>query len=377
MRIACIASSAVPSNTANSIQMMKACAALAEIDGPVHLWVPGAGRADWPSLAKHYGLEQQFEVEWLKSVSPLRRYDFALRTMACAQVWKAELIYTWMLQAAVLALGRGWPVILEMHDRPTGRIGPWLFQKMIHSSGKKRLLVITEALRLKLAAEVGGLRGQDVQIAPNGTDLKLYMDLPDAVSARKQLGFAEQPTVVYSGHLYAGRGMQLLVGLAQAFPSVAFIWVGGRLADVETWREQLSRQGIENVRLTGFIPNQDLPLYQAAGDVLLMPYERSIAGSSGGNSVDICSPMKMFDYMAAGRAILTSDLPVLHEVLNRENAVFCLPENLAAWSEALGNLLSDPDRRRRLGEQARLDAERYTWRGRAEKALDGFVNKVR
>jgi glycosyltransferase involved in cell wall biosynthesis len=372
VRIACIASSAVPSNTANSIQMMKACHALAQVDGPVHLWVPGSGQADWQSLAKHYGLEQQFEVDWLRSVRPLRRYDFALRALASAQLWNAQLVYTWMLQAAVLALGRGWPVILEMHDRPTGRIGPWLFQKIINSNGKKRLLVITEALRLKLAAEVGGLRGQDVQIAPNGTDLKLYLDLPGAESARKLLGLPEQPTVVYSGHLYAGRGMQLLVGLAQAFPQAVFIWVGGRLADVETWREQLNRQGVENVRLTGFIPNQDLPLYQAAGDVLLMPYERSIAGSSGGNSVDICSPMKMFDYMAAGRAILTSELPVLHEVLNRENAVFCTPEDLSAWSLALGDLLSDPDRRRRLGEQARRDAERYTWRGRAEKALDGF-----
>lgn len=103
-----------------------------------------------------------------------------------------------------------------------------------------------------------------------------------------------------------------------------------------------------------------------------MPYERSIAGSSGGNSADICSPMKMFDYLACGRAILSSDLPVLHEVLNENNAVFAPPENVQAWSAALRSLQADTQRRSALGRQARMDAERFSWRERARKALAGF-----
>ena len=115
-----------------------------------------------------------------------------------------------------------------------------------------------------------------------------------------------------------------------------------------------------------------LPLYQAAGDVLLMPYETSIAGSSGGNSAEICSPMKMFDYLATGRVIISSDLPVLHEVLNTNNAIFCPPADVAAWANTLQSIQQDPARATSLGAQARLDASHYTWQNRAKQALKGM-----
>jgi glycosyltransferase involved in cell wall biosynthesis len=98
-----------------------------------------------------------------------------------------------------------------------------------------------------------------------------------------------------------------------------------------------------------------------------------VSGSSGGNIVEVFNPMKMFDYLATGRAILSSDLPVLHEVLNEGNAVFCPPEDMPAWQAALSALLADPTRGQRLGAQARLDARLYTWRRREENALEGFA----
>jgi glycosyltransferase involved in cell wall biosynthesis len=122
----------------------------------------------------------------------------------------------------------------------------------------------------------------------------------------------------------------------------------------------------------GFIPNQELPLYQAAGDVLLMPYERLIAGSGGGDSAVYASPMKMFDYMACRRAILSSDLPVIREILNDRNSLLCPPEEPAAWSAAFARLMLDETLRRRLAEQAWADVQAYTWQKRAALALDDF-----
>jgi len=283
-------------------------------------------------------------------------------------------MYTWMLQSAVLALWRGLPVILELHDRPSGRVGPRLFREFIRHPGRKRLLVITEALleRLKLDYNWSPPQGV-VQIAPNGTELERYADLPEPEEARRQLGLPQMLTVVYSGSFYAGRGLDLLLQLARDFPSVMFLWIGGRPQDIAVWTKRLADMGLDNVLLTGFVENSRLPLFQAAGDVLLMPYERAIAGSSGGNSAEICSPMKMFDYLACGRPILASDLPVLHEVLSEQNAVFCPPQDTTAWIKALGLLLTDENRRRRLGERAKAEAARYTWRGRAERALAGFL----
>ena len=212
----------------------------------------------------------------------------------------------------------------------------------------------------------------DTVIAPNGVDLERFVGLPDPTTARRQLGLPEGLTAGYTGHLYAGRGMDLLVALARRFRNTRFVWVGGRPDHVRRWQTQLQSDGLDNVTLTGFIENEKLPRYQAAMDILLMPYERVIAGSGGGNSADYCSPMKLFEYLATGRAIISSDLPVLHEVLTEDLALLCPPEDPDAWSAALQTLLEGPGRRGVLGANAQEAAGRYTWQARAAAALAGF-----
>jgi glycosyltransferase involved in cell wall biosynthesis len=185
------------------------------------------------------------------------------------------------------------------------------------------------------------------------------------------------PTVLCTGHLYEGRGVDLFLTLAGKFPKASFVWVGGRSADVEKWKNQATAQSLENLTFTGFVPNESIPLYQSAADVLLMPYQRTVATSSGGNTASICSPMKMFEYMAAARAILTSDLPVLHEVLDDSMAVFCQPEDKETWEIALAGLLTDEKRRQALGQCARTSVEKYSWDVRARHILQGFKIRIK
>jgi glycosyltransferase involved in cell wall biosynthesis len=374
MKIACIATSRVPSSTANSIQVMKACHALAELGHTVCLLIPGEKAVEWQSLENFYGLKTPFEVRWLPSQAMWRRYDFSLEAVREAKHWGAQMVYTWLLPAAVMSLWYQFPTLLELHDVVKGRLGPQSYRLFcLHRKTQKRLLVITQALKNKLEDQSRlSLPANEVLIAPNGTDLERYASQPPAAEARAALNFPETFSAVYTGHFYAGRGMDLLLGLAQRLPQVHFLWVGGSEGSVKEWEKRLSELCISNVTLTGFVPNSELPLYQAAGEVLLMPYEKSIAGSSGGNSADICSPMKMFDYLATGRVIISSDLPVIHEVLNTENAIFCPPDDLNAWVEAMEGLINDPQRRSCLAEQARRDAARYTWVERARRALEGF-----
>jgi glycosyltransferase involved in cell wall biosynthesis len=373
VKIACVCISRIPSLTANSIQVMKACHALQQSGHTVRLWAPEGEPTAWDELAQHYGLETPFEVSWLSSASRLRRYDYALRAVFQARAWGADVLYTWTPQAALPALWLGMPAIIELHAPITGKLGPLLMRGFLRHAGKKRLLVITQALQHMLEQDFPGLlRPAEVQIAPNGMDWAQYAELPPAAALRQQLGLPEGLTVGYTGHFYAGRGINLLFELARAFPQVNFLWVGGRPADQAEWQARLSSAGVNNITLTGFQSQQKLPLYQGACDVLLMPYGTCIAGSSGGDSSAFCSPMKMFDYLAAGRAILTSDLPVIHEVLNEDNALFCPPDDLPAWQQALATLIHDPSLRQRLSEQAQRDAQRYTWRARAEAALADF-----
>lgn len=377
MNVACISASRVPSTTANSMQVMKACQALSQLGHEVHLFLPRykllLRNID---LTSFYGLKNQFSIEYLSSHPNLNRYDFAMWAVRKARQLKADISYVWFVQAGIFSLFAHLPVIFELHGPPEGNFGPTLFRLFQKIPGTKRLLPITKALASQLHERFNiDLRDQrQLKISPNGVDLERYNDLPDPVTARTQLGLTDALTVGYTGHLYTGRGMSLLTELAKCFPRIHFLWVGGRQQDVDRWQNYLEAEKIVNVTLTGFIENSQLPLYQAAADILLMPYEKAITGSSGGNSTPYASPMKMFEYMACKRPIISSDLPVIREILNPSNSMLCPPEDIGMWSQALGNLIYDEEKRHALAEQAWRDIQQYTWLERARKALDGFIS---
>jgi len=367
MRIAAIAGSTVPSDTANSLQVMKACQALVQIGHDVTLLVPGS-RNTTVDLKQHYGLQTDFPIEWLSSSS---RRIFTWDSVRRARALKADVIYSWFPQSAVFGLLRGMPVVFEIHIQPSGFFGPVWHRLFATIRGRKRLASITRALVNILERDFHmRFSGDEVVIAPNGVDLERFDSLPDPVTARRETGLREGPTVMCTGHLYAGRGADLFLALAKSLPQVRFVWVGGRPEDIANWKLRVES---DNVTFTGFIPNRDLPLYQAAADILLMPYSRSIMGSSGfADSASVASPMKMFEYMAAGRAIVSSDLPVVREVLNEKNAVFCKAGETGDWRLVIESLLNDDRRRLELGERARGDAQGYTWVARAQRIMNGF-----
>lgn len=376
MRIACISTSQVPSLTANSIQMIKTCHAMAALGHEVILWVPG-NSPEKSDIVSHYGLTMEFPIIWVPENRRFKRYDFSWRAVSYARKWMCDLIYTWTPQAALLSRIRTIPTILEMHDRASGVLGPWLLKRYLASGKLSVLVCVTRALRNALDKQLNlTIPDSQAVIAPNGVDLDRYSNLPAAQEARKQLGLAERITASYTGHFYSGRGLEILYHLAESFPQVQFLWVGGRESELANVRIDLEKRGIANVILTGFVDNTNLPLYQAASEVLLMPYEHSIAGSSGGNSVDICSPMKMFEYMAAGRVILTSDLPVIHEVLDDSIAVFCQPEDKTSWQEAFARILRTPAMDG-MGELARTRSASFDILARQRKILSTIAREIK
>ena len=374
MKIAYIAAANIPSSTANSVQVMKVCQALTQLGHETQLFVPGRFETDWDELADQYGLETRFNVNHLPSRKSLKRFDFVLAALRRAKVGKAEVVYTRMLWVAVAAQLQRLPVILELHDLPAGRLGNPLFKRYLRSDTRKMTVLITKALSRAIEDRLNiSLSGHNCVIAPDGVDDSRYASLPEAAEARRELGLAEKPTAVYTGGFYQGRGLELLLKLARDFPEVQFLWVGGKPEAVTTWKATLNHEGVENIKLTGFVPNRALALYQAAADVLLMPFGKTIAGSSGGNTADVCSPLKMFEYMAAGRVILTSDLPVLREVLNESNACFYAMEDYDDLKDKFSALLEDPPRRKSLADQARKDVKQYTWQERMRRIMKAFT----
>ena len=368
MKISAIAMSQIPAPNANGIQVMKVCQALAQLGHQVTLFVPDM-QPQHPSraaLSEYYGLKRTFEVRWLKTIS---RRSFTWRALREARKSQPDLIYSWSPQSTLFSLLHRLPTIHEIHESPMGTFGPWWYRAFLYVNGKKRLVSITRALQDILERDYG--LPEEIVIAPNGIDLERYRTLPSPQLARRKLGIEESPTVICTGHLYAGRGVETFLRLAEKSPRIQFLWVGGKQADVKKWRERAKKQ--KNLQFTGFIHNAELPLYQSAADILVAPYGRKISGSSGGDSASVASPMKLFDYMAAKRAIITSDLPVIREILDEESALFCPPDDVDIWHIAITRLLADEVLRKKLTENAFSRVKEFTWQVREKKILEGFI----
>ncbi|MEX1248612.1 MAG: glycosyltransferase [Anaerolineales bacterium] len=369
MKIALIASGAIPAHTANSIQSMKMAQAMSDLGDEVRVFAAGeAPRITWGELAAHYGLASEFKIVWLRARPALRRYDFAYAAVGAARAWGAELVYTRLPQAATLAARRGVATIFELHDVPSGTMGPWLLRNFLRAKGARRLVVNTQYLARQIQAGYALPSRKDfLLLAPNGVDLRRYIRLPNPKAARKSLQLVEGFTIGYTGHLYKGRGISFLFELARRLPKMRFLLVGGRPEDVGERRQQA--RGLKNVLLAGFVPNAELPRYQAACDVLVLPYSRQVSGSSGVDIAPYTNPLKMFEYLATGRPIVASDLPILKEILSEKNAIILPSGDVDAWVEALAGLQRSPRRRAALAKAARQTAGQYTWEKRAQRIL--------
>ncbi|MCK6568762.1 MAG: hypothetical protein DCC59_01520 [Chloroflexi bacterium] len=374
MKIALITNSRIPSLTANSIQAMKVAQALAQLGHDIRMFAPAETEpVSQATLLTHYGLRLVPDLERLPSIGGLKRLDFILHAQRAAKNFGAELLYTWLPQSAALASRSGYPVVLEMHADNSGLLGAWWMRRFWKSKTRKLMTVTASALRKALERSTK-LRFEDeaILLAPNGVELERYAGLPNPVEARRQLNLKEGLTVGFTGHIYPGRGADLLFELAKQMPGVNFLWVGGAPESVAFWKNKLTEARMSNVTMTGFVNHESIPLYQAAADVLLMPYSRSIEASSGQDIAEVINPMKMFEYMAAGRAIISADLPSIREVLNEGNAMLAEPGEIGAWRLEIEKLLADESRRLKMGKQARKDAEQFTWAKREERILERF-----
>jgi glycosyltransferase involved in cell wall biosynthesis len=397
MKIALVAPTSIPARRANTLQVMKMAQALMILGHQVRVVSPrpqdgaeGAGAREengrlgrsLEALARLYGLSRRVPVEWLPASARLRRYDYGWRAFNWARRWGAELVYTRLPQTAALASLAGMPAILEVHDLPQGVMGPVLFRAFLKGSGARRLVVITHRLALDLNRAFSAPLPREPEegaltlLAPDGVDMDRYQDLPDVCRARRELTIFDQPgpdfIAGYTGHLYQGRGVRLILDIASRLTEMGFLLVGGEPQDVRRLSQAVRSRNLSNVYLTGFVPNAEVPLYQAACDVLLMPYQQRVAASSGGDIARYLSPMKLFEYLAAGRAILSSDLPVLREALSPEFAILLPPGEPEAWVKALKTMRADPALGNSLGRRARDEARRYTWESRAARILEGL-----
>jgi glycosyltransferase involved in cell wall biosynthesis len=167
--------------------------------------------------------------------------------------------------------------------------------------------------------------------------------------------------------------MERIAEMAPRCPWASFHVVGGAESDLADWERKM--EGCENLFFHGYRPHAETDRYRQSMDVLLAPYQLEIT-SEGGGTIDArsMSPIKIFEYMAAGKAILASDLPAIREILtDRVNARLCPADDTTSWVDALEELRDQPALREALGQAAReAFRAKHTWRARAKTMLDGI-----
>ena len=170
------------------------------------------------------------------------------------------------------------------------------------------------------------------------------------------------------GHLYPGRGIELIFKVAEKNFDVDFHLMGGTSQDINFWNGQ---KKIPNMFIHGFIPPGQVPQYRNKCDVLLAPYQEQCAVAGGqGNTAEFMSPLKIFEYMASRKSIIASDLPALREVLGQNNAILVPPGNVDAWSRAICQL-KEHKIRKQISDRAYHDfVNHYTWKKRAQNVLE-------
>lgn len=359
------------------MHVMKMCQAMTQEGHRVELYAPRLEVQPVVDneLWRHYGISETFPIQWLPSpVGWLREHGYAWRAVRAAKASGAELIFTRHITTAVLSIFFGIPALCELHSPPTGLAGPRLLAGFLNARARRRLVVISDALHRRLADLIPKAPGQlDVVVAHDGIDLERFVDLPNPVQARQTLLLKEAFSVVYAGHLYPGRGIELLLSLAKRLPSIQFLFVGGEPAAVVARQQEAAERKLNNAVFVGFVANSVLPRYLAAGDILAMPYQAQVATSgNAGDTAAIMSPLKMFEYLAADRLIISSDLPVLREVLTDDVAALCQPEDVEEWELAIRKALREPEWGRQKAKRGRLLVEKYTWRERVRRCLAGF-----
>jgi glycosyltransferase involved in cell wall biosynthesis len=387
MKIAVVAPTQMPSRRANTIQVAKMTQAFSKLGHEVILIYPSPGirrsslqgESEWNDFAIHYGLRTPFPVMAVPANPVLRRYDYAARAVRKARLWGAELVFTRLPQCAALASRRNLPTIYEIHDRPHRWAATRLLRIFLSAPKSLKLVVITHALANVILQDFSTEKvSSKLIVAPDGVDMARYRELRSPEQAREQLRqigliLPDRFTVGYSGHLYSGRGIDLLLEVAGELTDCNFLITGGEPHHVSRYQRLVESKRLANVFLTGFVPNQELPLYQASCEALAMPYQNEVAASSGGDIGSYLSPMKAFEYMACGRVILSSDLPVFHEILNNNNAMLLPLDDPTAWIRAIQRIREDPVLAQRLGEQARQDVSQYSWEKRAVYILQGIT----
>jgi len=278
------------------------------------------------------------------------------------------------LSGLQFAKKRGLPFILEVNAplieeaekyRHLHRRDLALFTEKRLFSDSDHIIAVSDEVRNYI---IGIAPNARVTVVPNGVTIERFAEFETSQTSREYLTKFEKSDFVvgFVGSLKPWHGVEILIDAFAELPSDdgknGLLIVGGKGKLKSELKEMCNQRGLRGrVKFTGPVEHHDIPALLARTDVLTAPYP---------NLDDFYfSALKIFEYMAAGKAIVASSIGQIENTLTHEqNSLLVTPGDPTALRDALLRLKNDPQLRRRLGENALKDArEKHSWQSRLER----------
>lgn len=207
------------------------------------------------------------------------------------------------------------------------------------------VLAVSEGVATYVAK--AGADERRVHVVPNGVDTSRFHPNLDTRKVRTKLGMGDSVVIGFVGSLKPWHGVDLLI---DAFTSCARpdwrLLIVGDGPERQTLESQAVQSGLgQQIAFTGPISHADIPLYVSAMDIPVAPYRWT--------PDFYFSPLKLYEYLAAGKAVIASDVgQIARAIRHEENGYLVLPDNVASLSDALTRLAGDARLRERLEREA-------------------------
>lgn len=239
------------------------------------------------------------------------------------------------------------------------RLARWTERQVWHAADV--VVPVTRVLADTVAAE--GVRRERIHVIPNGVDVAEFANPPSIEHAKRALGLEGRVVLGFTGFVRIWHGLDHVIDfLARSGPSGPTLLVVGDGPARAELEARASLLGLaDRVLFTGVVRREDIPSHIAAFDVALQPAATPYA-----------SPLKLFEYMALGRAIVAPRQPNICEILvDGNNALLFDPSVDGDFAAKIERLVNDAELRRRLSASAleTLNTRDYTWSANAARVM--------
>lgn len=359
----------LPSPSAHSIQVLSMCEALESIGLRTTLFA--SRNADQPTvdddqLLGGYGVEDKPCLHWVGRERG--KWCGRARTFVTTLRWagRFDVRFTRNSLSAFACQLRRKTCYYELHSPFFLKMDRVLLRFMRHRRWVR--LVANSKVTAQMVSEDIGWDLSRITIAHNGC--KIPSAGIDSVALDSGLrSHFQGPALhaVYVGSFYPGRGIETIAELARRHTDVQFIAIGGTAERIGL---HPSDTELPNLHILDRIAHSLASSVLQRADILLMPYGKRVTADGEGDYLAFCSPIKMFEYLAAGKAIISTGSPSIEEILrDGENAIVVEAEDLDAWSNAVQRLKEDSQLRASLGKNALATALEHKWEVRARALL--------